>query len=170
MADIDKSKYKDDLGRYKTQGLFLEDKYDREMAVFTYDGEDKVYKGKTYISLKKLYLEHGDPKEYSFARKYLYDWKHWQRMCKNAVIGRHIDEWRKELELDLVSEGISAIISLALDKDSYQAAKWMSEAGWTKEKVGRPSKEAVEGKVKEMAEEDAQYNKEFELIAMVKGK
>ena len=93
--EIDKSRFKDEKGRFIVQGLFLEDKYNTDLAVFTYDGEDKVYKGKTYPSLKRLYLEHGDPKEYSFARKYLFDWKHWQRLCNNAMIGRHIEEWRK---------------------------------------------------------------------------
>ena len=168
--EIDKSKFKDDNGRYIVQGLFLEDKYNHDLAVFTFDGEDKIHKGKTFVSLKRLYLEHGDPKEYSFARKYLYDWNHWQRLCKNSIIGRHIDQWRKELELDLISEGVSAIIHLATNEGSYQAAKYLADAGWTKDKVGRPSKEQIEGKVKEMAEEDQKYNEDFNLIKMHKRK
>ena len=64
---IDKSKLKDSKGRYLVNGLFLEDRYDMDMAIFTYDGEDKLYKGKTFISLKKLYLAYGDPTEYKFA-------------------------------------------------------------------------------------------------------
>lgn len=168
--DIDKSKYKDEKGRYIVQGLFLEDRYNADMAVFTFDGEDKEYKGKTFYSLKRLYLEHGDPKEYSFARKYLYDWPHWQRLCKNAVIGRHIEQWRDELELDLVSEGVSAIIDLAMNKDSYQAAKFLAERGWDKEKVGRPSKEDIEGELKKRVDAEQEFDKDFELIQLSKGK
>lgn len=163
---IDKNKFKDDRGRFIVQGLFLEDSYNADMAVFTFDGEDKLYKGKTYPSLKRLYLEHGDPKEYSFARKYLYDWKHWQRLCKNKVVGRHIEEWRKELELSLVSEGVSALIDLALNEKSYQAAKYLADRGWDKSKVGRPSKEEVEGQIKKQAEEDQEFADDFELIAL----
>jgi hypothetical protein len=168
--EIDKSKFKDEKGRYIVQGLFLEDRYNTDFAVFTFDGEDKLYKGQTFYSLKRLYLEHGDPKEYSFARKYLYDWNHWQRLCKNAIIGRHIEDWRKELELDLISEGVSAIIDLATNQGSYQAAKYLADAGWTKEKVGRPSKEQIEGKVKALAEEEQKYNDDFDLIKLVEKK
>lgn len=163
---IDKDKFKDSRGRYIVQGLFLEDSYDADMAVFTFDGEDKLYKGKTYLSLKRLFLEHGDPKEYSFARKYLYDWNHWQRLCKNKVVGRHIEEWRKELELSLVSEGVSALIDLALNEKSYQAAKYLADRGWEKDKVGRPSKEAIEGQIKKQAQEDSEFADDFELIAL----
>ena len=61
MSDFkpDKTKFKDEKGRYIVQGLFLEDRYNTELSVFTFDGEDKNYKGKIYPSLKRLYLEHG---------------------------------------------------------------------------------------------------------------
>lgn len=165
---IDKSKFKDEKGRYIVQGLFLEDRYNTDLAIFTYDGEDKLYKGKTYPSLKKLYLEHGDPKEYSFARKYLFDWGHWQRLCKNAIVKRHIEEWRNELELSLVSEGVSALIDLALNEKSYQAAKYLADRGWEKEKVGRPSKEAIEGELKKRADEDKEFDDDFQLLKLHK--
>jgi hypothetical protein len=164
--EIDKSKFKDEKGRYIVQGLFLEDRYDPEMSVFTFDGEDKEYKGKTFISLKKLYLEHGDPKEYSFARKYLYDWKHWQRLCKNSIIGKHIEEWREELELSLVSEGVAALIDLALNEKSYQAAKYLADRGWDKNERGRPSKEEIEGELKRRADANTEFAEDFQLLSI----
>lgn len=167
---LDKSKYKDEKGRYIVQGLFLEDRYNTDLAVFTFDGEDKLYKGKTYPSLKRLYLEHGDPKEYSFARKYLYDWNHWQRLCKNAIVGKHIKDWRAELELSLVSEGVSALIDLALNEKSYQAAKYLADRGWDKEKVGRPSKEDIDGELKRQADAEKEFNDDFQLLEMHKKK
>jgi hypothetical protein len=171
MTDkIDKSKFKDEKNRYIVQGLFLEDRYDADMSVFTFDGEDKIYKGKKYLSLKKLYLEHGDPMEYSFARKYLYDWNHWQRLRKNVIVGKHIDDWKRELELSLVSEGVSALIDLALNEKSYQAAKYLADKGWDKSERGRPSKEEVEGELKRRADSDAEFNEDFKLLSMHKGK
>lgn len=157
--EIDKSKFKGGKGDYIVQNLFLEDKYDTDVAVFTFDGEDKVHKGKTYISLKKRYLEFGDPNEYLFAKHHLYDWGHWQRMCKNKVLRPHIDQWREELNLQLMSEGIQQLISIAVDdeKPSYQAAKYLADGGWIKNEVGRPSKEQVEGELKRRADEEAEW-------------
>lgn len=160
----DKSRFKDSHNRYISQGLFLEDSYNTDLAVYTLDGLDKTYKGVVYPSLKRLYLEEADPKEYLFANKYLFDWDHWQRLCNNAIIGRHIEKWREELELSLVSEGVSALIDLALNEKSYQAAKYLAERGWDKRERGRPSKDEVEGYLKRTAEDRGEYNREFELL------
>jgi hypothetical protein len=137
-----KKAMKDQLGRYITQSLFLEPNYNEEFAMYTFDGEDKVYNGKTYPSLKKLYMELGDPIEYEFATTYLYDWNHWKRLCTNAIIMRHIEQWRDELELKLMSEGVRMMLDQA--EDNQQAAKWLAERGWSKRGAGRPKKEEAE--------------------------
>lgn len=155
---VDKKQFKDEKGRYIVQGLFLEDRYNTDIAVYTWAGEDKTYKGVVYPSLKRLYLEEGDPEEYLFAQKHLFDWPHWKRLCNNAMVGRHIDEWREELILSLRSEGLASIIDLAVNEKSYQAAKFLSEEGWKRNKVGRPSKEDIEGRI----ERDAKIQKEFD--------
>lgn len=160
----DKSKFKDEKGRYIVQGLFLEDRYNTELSVFTFDGEDKDYKGKVYPSLKRLYLEHGDPKEYSFARKYLYDWDHWQRLCRNKLIAEHIKKWREELELSLVSEGVATLIDLAINDKSYQAAKYLADRGWDKSERGRPSNEEVQGELRRQADAEKEYLEDFDLL------
>lgn len=167
---VDKNKLKDEKGRYYVQGLFLEDRYNTDISIYTFDGEDKEYKGVIYPSLKRLYLEEADPIEYTFANKYLYDWPHWQRLCKNAIIGRHIDQWREELKLKLVSEGVITMIDLACNKDSYQAAKYLAEAGWDIKKRGRPSKEEVEGELQKRADEASEFDEAFQLLKLHKGK
>ena len=168
---IDKSLFKDSKGRYLVQGLFLEDRYDMDMAVFTFDGEDKLYKGKTFISLKKRYLDWSDPTEYQFASDWLYDWQHWQRLCNNKVVERHINIWREELTTKLRGEGINSIINLAVNQDSYQAAKYLAECGWEDKKRGRPSKEEIEGEVAKRAEERENWNADVKLLeAFKKGK
>lgn len=160
----DKSKFKDDNNRYIVQGLFLEDRYNPDLSVYTFDGEDKKYKGKLFPSLKRLYLEHGDPAEYSFARKYLYDWDHWQRLCRNKICRTHIDKWREELELSLMCEGIATLIDLATHKESYQAAKWLADRGWVKSERGRPSKEEIEGELKKRADQANEFEQDFQLL------
>lgn len=160
----DRSRFKDDNGRYIVQGLFLEDRYNTDLAVYTLDGEDKTYKGIKFPSLKRLYIEHGDPKEYSFARKYLFDWDHWQRLCKNKICRSHIDKWREELELSLVSEGVATLIDLAVNDKSYQAAKYLADRGWDKSERGRPSQAEIEGELKKRADQEAEWNEGFDLL------
>ena len=160
----DKSRFRDEKNRYIVQGLFLEESYNTRLAVYTLDGEDKEYKGVIYPSLKRLYLFEADPKEYSFANKYLYDWTHWQRMCNNAVVSRHIEKWREELELMLVSEGVSALIDMALNDKSYQAAKYLADRGWDKRARGRPSNDEIEGYMKKQGQVDDEFSNDFALL------
>lgn len=161
----DKSKFKDEKGRYISQGLFLENGYNTDLAVFTYDGQDKEYKGKTYPSLKRLYLEEGDPTEYNFANKYLFDWKHWKRLCNNRLISAHIEEWREELAIALRADGIASLIQSAGD-GHYQSAKFLADGGWDVAGRGRPSKEEVEGELKRRADETSEFDDDFELLKL----
>lgn len=131
---------KDRQGRPLTQSLFLELGYKTEYAVYTLKDEDYEYEGKTYPSLKRLYLECADPTEYEFAIKHLLGWKHWTRIAENKVIKKHVDEWREELEVKLRSEGVRNAIKLAKD-GTFQAAKWVADRGWDKRAAGRPSEE-----------------------------
>lgn len=161
---VDKTKFKDEKGRYIVQGLFLEDRYNTKLSVFTLDGEDKEYKGKVYPSLKQLYLEHSDPLEYDFATTHLYDWDHWQRLCSNAVVSRHIEKWREELRLKLMSDGVQVLIQMAEEGKQYQAAKYLAELGWDKKDQGRPSKEAVEGELKKRADIQKDYENDLAIL------
>lgn len=165
----DKKKMKDKMGRYMTQSLFLESEYDPDVAIFTFDGEDKLYQGKTFISLKRLYLEESDTVEYAFATKYLYDWPHWQKMCKNAVLLTHINAWREELQLKLASEGLATLIHLAINEESYQAAKYLADKGFVKNSRGRPSNAEIEGVLKKQTEDAKDFDNDFQLLNFHKG-
>lgn len=135
---INKDKMIDTQGRPLTQSLFLEIGYNTDYAIYTLKSQDHAFKGKQYISLKRLYLEMSDPIEYDFANEYLIDYPHWERLCENKIIAKHVKQWRKELELKLRSEGVATLIELA--PDSYQAAKWLADKGWETKRAGRPSK------------------------------
>lgn len=154
---VDKSLMVDTSGRYLTQGLFLEINYDRRHAVYSMKENDYEFEGKLYPSLKRLYLEHEDPLEYDFATTYLGGWRHWQRIVNNAMISKHIEEWREELEIKLRSRAVKDIIDKSSDPAAgFQAAKWLADRGWDKRGAGRPSKEEIEREknIKErMAEE-----------------
>jgi len=156
---IDKSKFLDGGGKPLTQSLFLEINYDENYAVYTLKDQDHEYNGKTYPSIKRLYLEMEDPTEYEFATKYLLGWQHWKRLCANAALRKHIDEWREELELKIVSQGVRDMINLTgSEGGSFQAARWLAERGWEKRKAGRPSKAEIDKRVAQ----DAKIREDFE--------
>ena len=139
---IDKTKFKDKGGRFLTQSLFIEYQYDKDVAVFTLEEDDKLYKGKTFISLKTKFINAEDPHEYQFAKENLYNWEHWQRICGNKWCLTHIDKWREELEIAMASRGVQSILDLA-ESGNFQAAKYAADRQWTKRKAGRPSKEEI---------------------------
>ena len=137
---IEKKRLKDSMGRPMTQSLFLEIGYHTDRAVYTLKDEDHEFEGNTYLSLKRLFLEMEDPTEYEFGNTYLLGWQHWQRLNANKALSQHFEAWREELELQLRAQGIRAIIDQSADEKGFQAAKWLADKGWDKNKVGRPSK------------------------------
>lgn len=148
----------DSTGRPLTQGLFLEIGYG-DAAVFTLKEQDHELNGKTYFSLKRLYLNTNDPTEYDFATTYLLGWKHWLRLCENKALRAHIDEWREELEIKLRSQGVKQIILQATGPlASVQAAKWVADRGWAVRGAGRPTKAEVERERKVQAGMTDEYS------------
>jgi len=125
------------MGRPLSQSLFLEIGY-TDYAYYTLKDDHYAYKGVTYPSLKKLYLEHEDPIEYDFASTYLTGWEHWKKLQGNKVLLKHIENWRQELELKLRSAAFKEILDLTA-QGNYQASKWLADKGWDKKGAGRPN-------------------------------
>lgn len=153
---MDKNLFKDKMGRYITQGLFIDFRYDETYALYTLEDEDKTYKGNKYPSLKKLYLEMEDPTEYLFANKFLYGWEHWQAMKANKALYEKIERWEEELEIRMRARGVHAILNMA-HGNNFNAAKWVADGQW-QQKRGRPSKAEKEHdrKIRERAMEEAE--------------
>lgn len=143
-------------GRPLTQSLFLEVGYTDE-AIYTLKEVDHEYNGKTYPSLKRLYLEAADPTEYVFATTHLMGWKHWQRICENKLLRKHIDEWREELEVKLRSEAVRQAIAHAAS-GTFQAAKWVADRGWATRGAGRPSKADLDREKRIQEKIDDEYS------------
>lgn len=151
-----KDKMLDSMGRPITQSLFLEIGYS-ESALYTLKDNDFDYNGKHLPSIKRLYLECGDPTEYEFATTYLLGWGHWQRICENKAVRRHIDEWRLELEVKLRSRGVKAAI-VAANGGNFQASKWLADRGWDTRGPGRPTKADIDRETKIQAEINNEYS------------
>lgn len=133
--------FKDATGNYLTQSLFIDFNYQAKYAIYCLADEDKEYEGVLYPSLKKLYLDMQDATEYLFASTYLGGWAHWQRICNNAILAKHVEVWREELELKLKSVAMQAMLQKANGGD-FNAAKWLASKGWLGER-GRPSKQEL---------------------------
>lgn len=161
---MNKTKMKTANGIPITQSLFLEIGYNYEMAIFTLKDEDHEVDGKVYPSLKRLYLECEDPGEYEFATTYLLGWAHWQRICENKAVAKHIAEWRYELELKLRSKAIKSIINKTSLEQGINAAKYIAEKGWDKRKAGRPSKDELDAEKRMMSDLDSQYMADIDRI------
>ncbi len=155
--EVDKKKMLDVRGRPLTQSLFLEMGYQEDFAMYTLKDWDWQYNGKTYPSIKRLYLAHDDPLEYDFATTYFLGWNHWLRLCENKAIRKFIDEWRTELELKLAAQSVRNIIDMTADEKGFQAAKYVAERGWNKNPVGRPKKDTSY----QDAKIDERLNEEF---------
>lgn len=162
--NIDRSNFKDDMGKWRTQALFYEYYTDQTYAVFTIADKHRVVDGKTYYSLKQLYLEIADPTEYSFAMQVLGSWAHWLRM-KKYYLREHVKIWADELDMKLRSEGILQNIKAAKN-GNYNAAKWLADRGWEQQR-GRPSKAEKEGKLKQDAALINDVEKDMERIGLV---
>lgn len=145
----------DNSGKPLTQSLFLEISYN-DKAVYSLKEDHCEWEGKTYPSLKKLYLEMSDPTEYGFATKYLLGYKHWKRMCENKLLLKHIEEWREELEMKLRSQAVRSMLQSA-EQGNYQSAKWFADRGWANKGAGRPSKAEIEREKKFQARVDNEY-------------
>ena len=160
------SKYKcPKTGNFLTQALFFELKNDHERALYTLKEEDYTLPdGRVLPSLKQLYLECGDPTEYSFATEYFYSWKHWQRCLGNKLVIKEVRDWREELEIKLRSEGLKGAINNAMD-GNYQANKWLVEKGCVEKKAGRPTNEQVEGELKQASRLRVAHEEDLERIS-----
>lgn len=163
------TQFKDKMGRYLTQSLFLELLYDTDAAIYTLQDREREYKGKIYPSIHQAYLEMADPTEYSFAMKYFHSWQHWLKISNAAIIKPHIEKWRDELEVMLRSQGIRKLIktSEGNSKDSVSASRWLADRGWNKRKAGAPSKEEVIRQQKIAASIESEIEKDAKRILRI---
>jgi len=163
------------MARLQTKALFFETtlpEYRIEMEPeWTLKERDHLaHDGKTYRSMKKIYLEMEDVTEYDFAIATLGSFIHWETLCKSSWFKEHIDQWRKELNLKLKAKGMRSIIKAAtIDENlSFQAMKYLADNQYIDKggKRGRPSKEEVKAELKKEAEANKIFLDDAERIGL----
>ena len=161
-----KKHLKDKMNRLRTQSLFREFYISEQDPLWTLQDEDAQGK---LPSLKKLYLEIGDPTEYEFAMQAFGSWKQWVKIKNAKVIQPFVEDWPIELEVKLRSDGIKGVIAEAKSgKSKFNAAKYLANANWkgTASKRGRPTKEEVERERKIAAKLDSEFSEDAQRIGL----
>lgn len=163
------------MARLQTKALFFETtlpEYRIEMEPeWTLKERDHLaHDGKTYRSMKKIYLEMEDVTEYEFAMATLGSFTHWETLCKSPWFKEHIDQWRKELNLKLKAKGMRSIIKAAtIDENlSFQVMKYLADNQYIDKggKRGRPSKEEVKAELRKEAEANKVFLDDAERIGL----
>lgn len=160
----------DDLGRFRTLSLFLEHNWnhDKFQPIFTIKDRDYEKDGVMYISLRRLYLEIGDPTEYDFAVTVFGSWKHWQKLCNNRMFSDMLAEWREELEVKMRSDAIRSIVDSATSpgQGKVAAARYIAEKGWDKRKAGRPTNEQIKREAKIQGKIDSEVADDLSRLGL----
>ena len=166
-----KPPYKDQKGRWRTQSLFLEYKWQTNHVnkvpfdpIFTLGEFDKD----GCVSFKNLFLSFNDPSGYRFAKEVLGSYEHWLRLCSQKWFKPHLDGWIEELEVKLASEGLKQIKGIA-DGEGQQAlaaAKFLVNKGWETTR-GRPKKSDIDRAARVKAGIEAAVEEDLDRIRLV---
>ena len=143
-----------------TKSLFFELCYsDPSKALFTLKETDLEVRGKTYLSLQKLYtgMVPNDPTEYTFALTVFGSWDVWQDICKAPPLKPFVARWRKEAEVKVKSEAIIAIAEEMRSggRSSFGAAKLLLERGWLDKEAASQAKRKPQEKEEEDMDKQA---------------
>lgn len=147
-------------GKLRTKSLFWElSFFDPQHVIFTLKENDLQKDGKTYVSLRKLYLSYcvTDPTEYTFAWSVFGSWDTWQQLSRSNYVKKDIESWRKEVEVKIKSEAIRSIANEMRDggRSSFGAAKLLLERGWLDDKSASKAKEKLKAKEEEEMDKQA---------------
>ena len=171
--------YKDTKGQWRTRSLFKETIDPTSIASgWTPEFTLKEQDDDGLPSMRRLYMDIGDPTEYQFAMDVLGSWEHWCKMCESKWFSEHVEKWRAELETKLRSDAVMDLVEIAKagTGQSTQAAKWLAEGRWKEAserkatKRGRPSKAEVRGALREEVEARTEEDEEAaRVFSVVKG-
>lgn len=100
------------------------------------------------ISLKKLFVEHtaDDPTEVTFAQVVFGSVDYWLAAREMVAFRPHLEEWRKEADLERKRIAFQAIISEVKEggRSAFSAAKYLIDEPWKTAKDRKQSKETTE--------------------------
>lgn len=156
--------YRSSGGILYTKALFFElCGSDKSQVLYSLKDEDHTYKGKTYPSLRRLYLELGDETEYTFGETYFLNYPHLLKLTKLDWFMAELEGWRTELRLRSVALGLKVLHQKAQSGDA-KAAKELVMRAWDKTTApgaGRPSKQKIQEEAGKMIREGQEFDEDF---------
>lgn len=126
---------------------------------------------KTYKSLHLIYIEMEDVTEYEFAMSVFGDYSVWENLCSLSWFKTHHQQMQKELVLKLKARTVRNMINdLNEGNASYNAQKYLADAGYldtNSKKRGRPSKDELDGALKQAAIDKAETEDDATRIGLI---
>lgn len=168
---MDKPPYKGQNGIWLTEAIFWERWSNKptnervtEKPVFSlYDSRPGLINAReTFVSLR-------DPTGRKWALTYLGDWNHWLRLMKCPWFREAVETWLVELNAQLKSEAMSKIYEIMGGENgaqALQAAKYLAGEEYNKSARGRPSKQELDGAMKQAAKAMSQEDEDLQRIGL----
>ena len=159
---------KDSMGRFRTLSLFVENKHEKYPAPYSL----KPYNHRGAMSMYQIYMDVGDPTEYTQAIALLGSWKHWTLLSECEWFKPLLKEWRNELETKFESDRFLEMEDVAKTHkgtpQGVSATKWLAERYSTvrKPKRGRPSKAEKKAALIEETEDDKLHQEDAERLGL----
>ncbi len=82
-----------------------------------------------------------DPTGILFADMYLGGYDHWKALQSCRGLETELASWDEELEARLRCKALQGVKIMSVD--SFQAAKFLVDRGWSKKSAGRPTKKDI---------------------------
>jgi hypothetical protein len=146
-----------------------------EAATYSLREYDYTWRGKTYPSLMRIYLEECDPTEYRFANLHLCDWAQWESLCAADWFRPHVERWRRELALKIRAAALAGMIAEAAGtgKEAQSARKYLLDGKWEsppelRPSKGRPSKQDIKTAAHEIANETSMVSEAYARLIQPK--
>jgi hypothetical protein len=181
------SELKDKQGRYLFRALFNEESNTKESYQPIFTLSESHSRG--LHSIHQLYVQFADPSEYIFAMTVLGSYEHWQMLKSRGWFQPYYLKMRRAMAARLISLGQDKMLKLGLEEGDRVATKWIADGqflrtpdelashkvktggdpitGSSKAKSstqgrGRPSKDEIEGRLTQMAQEEKEHQELLE--------
>ncbi len=167
----DTQNLRNEQGRRPTKSLFYEMWVSTPISLRTGKPKFTLYRDKPgLINFGKEYIEYGDMTGYKMATKYLENYSHWNMLMKANWFREAKATWDEEIEARLYAEAMETLVAIAKGEgpQAIQAAKFLATKGYREKTprngVGRPSRDQVEGILKQEADDARTINDDFKRI------
>lgn len=120
--------------------------------------------------LRELFIELRDMTGTKLAKKHLGGWQHLAHLMKSPWFKAEWDKWQEELFMEIQADSLDKIAEIAAQEGAtaLSAAKFLANKEWekaaTSKKRGRPSKEEVDGALKQEVKKVSDARKDYERM------